>query len=388
VGNRKAEGKHFHFLRAYGNRTLYDGLKRHALLTGCLFAPINHSSVELLHWCGLVCTTTVYKHFIDCQRPDPRRSRRRSPRIHVAFHFPFTNRQPQKRSVLVGAPKKALRLPLSVGKLLCVLVSTTAPKRTVPEMDQAAAAPGGNRDNAGSAAMKRPAADDESSADDGASNERGDDDRQDSAAMSRSERKRHREKKRRSDVNRGFDELTNLLIEVDPEVRAEAEERSRRGLWKGSLGAQDDNLLSRVDLISRTVSVLRRIHNENEERKALINQLVLQREAMRMDIIPGAGRSEVRFTATRTAQRPRVPCCLHQRSILTRSPSEVINARVNAFQQPSPNRRGRPCTARVTIVRAEPADVVAAAFPQRAGDVSLVAHSSARNKTAAAAINN
>ena len=34
--------------------------------------------------------------------------------------------------------------------------------------------------------------------------------------MSRSERKRDREKKRRSDVNKGFDNLMNLLLEIDP----------------------------------------------------------------------------------------------------------------------------------------------------------------------------
>jgi Helix-loop-helix DNA-binding domain len=181
----------------------------------------------------------------------------------------------------------------------------SASQARVTGMNPAAKSPGDNRDDAGGAGMKRSAADDESSAEeDEASPERVDSDRQDPAAMSRSERKRHREKKRRSDVNRGFDDLMNLLVELDPEVRAEADERSRRGLWKGSLGAQDDNLLSRVDLISRTVSVLRRIHNENEERKAFINQLVLQREAVRSDII--AASNEVRFTATSTAQRPRV----------------------------------------------------------------------------------
>jgi len=90
------------------------------------------------------------------------------------------------------------------------------------------------------------------------------------ARMTRSERKRHREKKRRSDVNKGFDELMTLLLEIDPRVRAEAEERARRGQWKGQLGAHEDNLLSRVDLIGRTVEVLRRIHRENEERKLII----------------------------------------------------------------------------------------------------------------------
>jgi hypothetical protein len=65
----------------------------------------------------------------------------------------------------------------------------------------------------------------------------------------------------------------NLLVEIDPKVRIEAEERARRGQWKGSIGAQEDNLLSRVDLITRTVDVLRRVHRENEERKVIIMEL-------------------------------------------------------------------------------------------------------------------
>lgn len=113
------------------------------------------------------------------------------------------------------------------------------------------------------------------------------------AKMSRSERKRHREKKRRSDVNKGFDELMTLLLEIDPRVRAEAEERARRGQWKGQLGAHEDNLLSRVDLIGRTVDVLRRIHRENEERKIIISSLTRGGSADTRGIgasaMPGAG---------------------------------------------------------------------------------------------------
>jgi hypothetical protein len=91
--------------------------------------------------------------------------------------------------------------------------------------------------------------------------------------LSRSERKKHREKKRRSHVSKGFDDLMNLLIEIDPSVRIEAEERARRGQWKGSIGAQEDNALTRVDLITRTVDVLRRVHRENEERKVIVMEL-------------------------------------------------------------------------------------------------------------------
>lgn len=97
--------------------------------------------------------------------------------------------------------------------------------------------------------------------------------------MSRSERKRHREKKRRSDVNKGFDDLTALLIEIDPEVRAETQERAKRGQFNGKINdgvpqQQEENVLSRVDLISRTAEVLRRVHRENEERKQIIASLV------------------------------------------------------------------------------------------------------------------
>lgn len=63
---------------------------------------------------------------------------------------------------------------------------------------------------------------------------------QEVAAMSRSERKRHREKKRRSDVNKGFDELLSLLLDIDPEVRADAEERASQGQCKKTLGSHED----------------------------------------------------------------------------------------------------------------------------------------------------
>ena len=97
---------------------------------------------------------------------------------------------------------------------------------------------------------------------------------QEVAAMSRSERKRHREKKRRSDVNKGFDELMALLLEIDPDVRADAEERASKGQCKRSLGAHEENVLSRVDLIATAVRVLRRVHTENEKHKKMIDDFL------------------------------------------------------------------------------------------------------------------
>lgn len=68
-------------------------------------------------------------------------------------------------------------------------------------------------------------------------------------------------------MNKGFDDLIELLVEIDPVVRAEHEDRMRRG-------ATEEHLLSRVELIGRTVEVLRRVHRENEERKLIIQQLL------------------------------------------------------------------------------------------------------------------
>jgi len=117
---------------------------------------------------------------------------------------------------------------------------------------------------------------------------------EDLSKMSRSERKRHREKKRRNDVNKGFDELMSLLLEIDPDVRAEVEEKSRRGQFKGVLAASEDNLLSRVDLISRAVDVLRRLHRENEERKLIIAALL---EESSPKAATGAPKREVSFVS-------------------------------------------------------------------------------------------
>lgn len=96
----------------------------------------------------------------------------------------------------------------------------------------------------------------------------------DLSQMSRSERKRHREKKRRSDVNKGFEDLTTLLWEIDPSIRAEADDRAQKGQSKGHYsGVVEDATLSRVDLISRTVQLLRRLHVENERNKAIIGAI-------------------------------------------------------------------------------------------------------------------
>lgn len=92
--------------------------------------------------------------------------------------------------------------------------------------------------------------------------------------MSRSERKRDREKKRRSDVNRGLDELMALVFLIDPELKAEAEERRRKSHSNRILHTTElEAMLSRVELINSAVIIMKRIHRENEERKVVISHL-------------------------------------------------------------------------------------------------------------------
>lgn len=93
------------------------------------------------------------------------------------------------------------------------------------------------------------------------------------AQMTRSQRKCHRERRRRSEVNKGFDDLTSLLWDIDATtMRAEIENRSLRGKKQSNLPTEDI-ILSRVDLINCTISLLRRLHAENEQRKDIISTL-------------------------------------------------------------------------------------------------------------------
>jgi len=75
----------------------------------------------------------------------------------------------------------------------------------------------------------------------------------DFAQMSRQERKRHREKRRRGKVNAGFDDLKDLLVQIDPETN-------------------DREDINRVDLISRAVVVMKKLHDENGAVKKLLQE--------------------------------------------------------------------------------------------------------------------
>mmetsp|Transcript_24608 Transcript_24608/g.36112 ORF Transcript_24608/g.36112 Transcript_24608/m.36112 type:complete len:289 (+) Transcript_24608:67-933(+) len=86
----------------------------------------------------------------------------------------------------------------------------------------------------------------------------------DLAGLSRTERKRCREKKRRSDVNRGFDSLTSVLMKIE-HPQAMSEPSTSPASQDPGIGAHRCN--NRVELISWSIKVLERLHKENEELK-------------------------------------------------------------------------------------------------------------------------
>ena len=95
-----------------------------------------------------------------------------------------------------------------------------------------------------------------------------DDDEDDSGKVqARSERKRSREKQRRSDVNKQFADLTQLLR------RIESEEEGRTVVPMSSASATN-----RVDLIARTITTMQRTHELCKKRKTEIESLQKQLE--------------------------------------------------------------------------------------------------------------
>jgi hypothetical protein len=124
------------------------------------------------------------------------------------------------------------------------------------------------------AAISMNPTDKERSNEEGHSNVLGDDSK-------KSERKRQRERQRRSDLATAFDELASLVGQIDPDEASHSTKRRRQR--KGSLGeaggsdvasvsAEDPSAMTRLDLIQRTIEVLRRLQREN----AVLRQRVEQ----------------------------------------------------------------------------------------------------------------
>jgi hypothetical protein len=93
------------------------------------------------------------------------------------------------------------------------------------------------------------------------------------AQMTRTEKKAHREKRRRSEVNKGMEELSSLLLEIDPSIA------SSHSTSKGDGAGQ----MNRITLLNKTVEVLRSLHKENKKLKSKLKKLDQKKEK------PGGG---------------------------------------------------------------------------------------------------
>ena len=92
--------------------------------------------------------------------------------------------------------------------------------------------------------------------------------------ISRSEKKREREKKRRSDLNEGLDKLMTLVFTIDPQLKADLEERHKGSHHSRAMNREEPEImLSRIELINAAIATLQRVHRENEENKMVISLL-------------------------------------------------------------------------------------------------------------------
>jgi hypothetical protein len=118
-------------------------------------------------------------------------------------------------------------------------------------------------------------------------------------AQARSERKRSREKKRRSDVNKQFGELTQVLKKI------ESEESSGDELVASRLSFP--SATNRVDLIARTIAHLESLHRSNKRRKLENESLQKQlEEAKKAGEETAAKLKEACFNPTEASKQVRV----------------------------------------------------------------------------------
>jgi hypothetical protein len=89
----------------------------------------------------------------------------------------------------------------------------------------------------------------------------------------RQEKKRNREQQRRNALNDGLDRLLELIFEIDPNLKAEAEIRARQSSYRGRIPSIEHCLLSRVEILDHGIMTLRRIHRENEDRKLALARM-------------------------------------------------------------------------------------------------------------------
>lgn len=85
---------------------------------------------------------------------------------------------------------------------------------------------------------------------------------EDEGGPKKSERKRQREKQRRTDLSNAFDELAGVLSGIEPE---DMNAKKRRKKSIGEDGDGDAAGMTRLDLVVRTIDMLKKLHTDNED---------------------------------------------------------------------------------------------------------------------------
>jgi hypothetical protein len=123
-------------------------------------------------------------------------------------------------------------------------------------------------------------------------------------STSRSERKRQRERKRRSELSNAFDELASFVIRMDP-VPGDADHdmASRKKRTKSS-ERENDHGVSQIDIVVRTLKLLKRLHKENEECKRVLGT-IQSRETHQHSLIENVSTKAILARKTSESSRKR-----------------------------------------------------------------------------------
>ena len=137
-----------------------------------------------------------------------------------------------------------------------------------------------------------------------------------SSSTARSERKRQRERKRRSELSSAFDELASFVIRMDPEPGDVDHERAasrKNKRTKTKEGEQNHHGISQLDMVGRTHKLLKRLHNENEELKRILNTMQFHNVSTSESYSRITNCRANHDALTTHARCPSPPCIVHDR---------------------------------------------------------------------------
>lgn len=151
-------------------------------------------------------------------------------------------------------------------------------------------------------------------------------------AVARSERKRSREKQRRSDVNKQFADLTEVLRRIEAELHAAASEGDSK-VAAPRLLTTSFSPTNRVDLIARTIQVLTSLETVTKKQKTEIKRLAEDLEAAKQAGEDTAAKLKEQMTAPVTMGSNRVMMMVPMMIGGDQPPQPMMHPMMNPFMQ-------------------------------------------------------